>query len=56
MHRLVAGDSLELLAYREYGDPTAWRVIAQANGIDDPQRLRPGAELIVPAPDEAGSR
>ncbi|WP_368665523.1 LysM peptidoglycan-binding domain-containing protein, partial [Micromonospora sp. Rc5] len=31
VHRLVAGDSLELLAHREYGDQTAWRVIAEAN-------------------------
>jgi hypothetical protein len=51
-HRLVVGDSLELLAHREYGDATAWRVIAEANGIDDPLRLRPGTEILVPSPDE----
>jgi hypothetical protein len=51
-HRLVVGDSLELLAHEEYGDPTAWRVIAEANGIDDPLRLRPGTEILVPSPDE----
>ncbi|MDH6137745.1 hypothetical protein P3T37_007178 [Kitasatospora sp. MAA4] len=56
VHRLVAGDSLEQLAYREYGDPTAWRVIAEANGIDDPLRLRPGTEVLVPAADQAGVR
>ncbi|MCX5213551.1 LysM peptidoglycan-binding domain-containing protein [Kitasatospora sp. NBC_00240] len=53
VHRLVAGDSLELLAYQEYGDATAWRRIAEANGIDDPMRLRPGAELLVPAAAES---
>lgn len=51
-YRMVAGDSLELLAHREYGDPTMWRVIAEANGIDDPVRLRPGTEVLVPAADE----
>ncbi|MFI1887847.1 CIS tube protein [Streptomyces jumonjinensis] len=47
-HRVVAGDSLPLLAWREYGDATAWRAIAEANGIDDPTRLIPGGELVVP--------
>ncbi len=49
VHRLVAGDTLEMLAYREYGDPTIWRVIAEANDIDDPVRLRPGRQLLLPA-------
>jgi nucleoid-associated protein YgaU len=48
-HRVVAGDSLPQLAWREYGDATAWRVIAEANEIDDPMVLVPGAELLVPA-------
>jgi nucleoid-associated protein YgaU len=52
VHRLVSGDCLELLAHREYGDPTAWRVIAEANGIDDPTRLRPGTELLLPGAGE----
>ncbi|WP_371634168.1 LysM peptidoglycan-binding domain-containing protein [Streptomyces sp. NBC_01259] len=48
-HTVVVGDSLAMLAWREYGDPTAWRVIAEANGIDDPMELPPGTELVVPA-------
>ncbi|TDV54775.1 LysM peptidoglycan-binding domain-containing protein [Actinophytocola oryzae] len=48
-HRLVAGDTLPQLAFREYGDATAWRVIAEANDIDDPMTLVPGRELLVPA-------
>jgi nucleoid-associated protein YgaU len=48
-HRVVAGDSLPQLAWREYGDATAWRVIAEANEIDDPMVLAPGTELLVPA-------
>lgn len=48
-HRVVAGDSLPQLAWREYGDATAWRIIADANDIDDPMVLAPGVELLVPA-------
>ncbi|WP_031066623.1 LysM peptidoglycan-binding domain-containing protein [Streptomyces sp. NRRL WC-3742] len=51
-HRVIAGDSLPLLAWRAYGDATAWRTIAEANDIDDPMVLIPGAELIVPGIDE----
>ncbi|WP_394427565.1 CIS tube protein [Streptomyces sp. SGAir0957] len=47
-HTVVAGDSLAMLAWREYGDATAWRAIAEANGIDDPMALVPGTELVVP--------
>ncbi|WP_199442208.1 CIS tube protein [Umezawaea beigongshangensis] len=54
-HRVVAGDSLPLLAWREYGDATAWRVIAEANDIDDPMVLAPGRELVVPGLDELES-
>lgn len=52
-HRVVAGDSLPQLAWREYGDATAWRIVAAANEIDDPMILVPGSELLVPALDEA---
>jgi hypothetical protein len=52
VHRLVAGDTLQSLAWREYGDATAWRVIAEANEIDDPMRLAPGRELLLPAAED----
>lgn len=55
VHRVVAGDSLPSLAWREYGDATAWRAIAEANGIDDPSRLPTGVELVLPAAQEVGS-
>lgn len=48
-HRVVAGDTLQSLAWREYGDATAWRPIARANDIDDPMRLDVGRELLIPA-------
>ncbi|MEU9452701.1 LysM peptidoglycan-binding domain-containing protein [Streptomyces sp. NPDC048277] len=52
VHRVVAGDSLQALAWREYGDASAWRAIADANGIDDPNRLPTGTELVLPAAEE----
>ncbi|MFJ2112275.1 MULTISPECIES: LysM peptidoglycan-binding domain-containing protein [unclassified Streptomyces] len=54
VHRVVAGDSLQYLAWREYGDATVWRTIAETNGIDDPSRLSPGMELMLPAAEEVG--
>jgi nucleoid-associated protein YgaU len=52
VHRVVAGDSLPSLAWREYGSAGAWRAIAEANGIDDPSRLASGTELVLPAAEE----
>ncbi|MER5928999.1 LysM peptidoglycan-binding domain-containing protein [Streptomyces sp. NPDC002054] len=54
VHRVVAGDTLQSLAWREYGDPNVWRAIAGANGIDDPSRLRTGTEVVLPAAEEVG--
>jgi nucleoid-associated protein YgaU len=55
-HQLVEGDSLASLAYREYGDPALWRLLAEVNDIDDPARLRPGTTLVVPALADVGMR
>jgi len=46
------GDSLPVIAYREYGDAGLWRPLAQVNGIDDPMRLRPGRTLYLPTAQE----
>jgi nucleoid-associated protein YgaU len=48
VHRVHDGDSLPAIASDAYGDPTRWRAIAEANGIDDPLRLRRGQELTIP--------
>jgi nucleoid-associated protein YgaU len=45
---LVEGDTLASVAYREYGDPAMWRLVAEANDIDDPLRLAPGRHLLLP--------
>ena len=47
--RLVqAGDTIDLIASEEFGDPGSWRVIAEANNLDNPRRLRPGQRLLIP--------
>ncbi|HUQ61689.1 peptidase M23 [Lentzea sp.] len=51
-HTLTAGDSLQSLAYKAYGNPELWRHIAAANDIDDPMRLRLGTTVLVPALEE----
>jgi nucleoid-associated protein YgaU len=50
-HIVRDGDSLASIAHRIYGDPTHWRVIAEANGIDNPLTLRSGQALAVPSLD-----
>jgi nucleoid-associated protein YgaU len=41
-------DRLDLIAFREYGDAKLWRIIADANGISDPLKIKAGQRLIVP--------
>ena len=48
VHRVRDGDSLPSIAYRHYGDPTQWRAIAEANGINNPLALRRGTDLSIP--------
>ncbi|HET9656120.1 MAG TPA: hypothetical protein VFP72_12245 [Kineosporiaceae bacterium] len=48
VHRVLPGETLDRVAAREYGDPGRWRLIAQANGIDDPLRIPSGTSLVVP--------
>lgn len=51
VRRVKEGDTLNLIAAREYGDPKLWRVIADANRdrIDNPRLLPPGMTLVIPA-------
>jgi nucleoid-associated protein YgaU len=49
VHTLTDGDSLQSVAYKNYGDATRWRTIAEANGIDDPLTLRRGTQLSIPS-------
>jgi nucleoid-associated protein YgaU len=48
MHQVKEGETIDWIAFLEYGTSTAWRQLAAANNLDDPSRLRPGERLIVP--------
>jgi hypothetical protein len=48
LHRVLAGETLSQIAYLEYGDPDAWRPIADTNNLANPRLLQPGAVLIIP--------
>ena len=52
-HVLRDGDSLQSVAYREYGNPAMWRSLAVFNGIDDPLRLIAGSSILIPSAGEA---
>jgi nucleoid-associated protein YgaU len=39
------GQTLDWIAYREYGDPACWRHIAETNDLANPLDLRPGQVL-----------
>jgi hypothetical protein len=41
------GDSIDWIAYEEYGDSAMWRFIADTNNLGDPHRLRPGQVLAI---------
>lgn len=50
-----SGERLPDIAFLYYGDPSAWRLIAEANDIDDPSSVSPGSVLrIPPAPTSGG--
>ena len=51
VHRTRSGETLDRVAALHYGDPSRWRLLADANRIDDPFRLRPGTDLVVPDPE-----
>ena len=47
-HRVVAGDTLEMLAARYLGDRTHWTALQSHNRVDNPFQLRPGSVLEIP--------
>ena len=49
-----SGERLEDIAFLYYGDPSAWRLIAEANDIADPSSVAPGTVLRIPASAAAG--
>ncbi len=48
------GDTLSHIAQQFYGRASRWRAIFDANRdqLDDPDRIRPGQVLVIPAHDD----
>lgn len=42
------GDRLDLIAHKVYKDSSLWRLIAEANGIENPLSIKPGQRLLLP--------
>jgi hypothetical protein len=49
-----SGERLEDIAFLYYGDPSAWRLIAEANDVVDPSQVAPGTVLRIPPPPASG--
>jgi hypothetical protein len=47
-YRIKRGDSLASIAAAMYGDPSQWRIIAEANSLDDPRAIEIGRTLSIP--------
>lgn len=45
-------ERLEQMAYKYYGDPALWRLLAWVNNINDPLQLDVGSVLQIPAQDD----
>lgn len=48
-HVLANGETLPGIALDTYGNPASWRTLAEANHVDDPLRVSPGAVLYLPS-------
>jgi hypothetical protein len=55
-HMLSQGENIVQIATRMYGSPNAWRTVAEANGIDDPLRVKPGRTLSLPPSDTVSTK
>jgi nucleoid-associated protein YgaU len=48
VHEIAGGERLDEIAFRYYGDPSLWRLLAGANNLDDPLRLEPFRTIWIP--------
>lgn len=46
--RVSQGETLDWIAFDEYGDATKWRFLAEVNKLDDPTSLEAGMTLAIP--------
>ncbi len=47
-HVMAHSENLQTLSTAAYGNPRMWRGVAEANGVDDPFRVRPGDTIYLP--------
>jgi nucleoid-associated protein YgaU len=47
-YAMKSGDTLQSVAAKQLGDPARWRVIARANGIENPRALGKSITLNIP--------
>jgi nucleoid-associated protein YgaU len=47
-YEMSGQERLDEVAYKFYGDPSLWRLIARASNIADPLRIEPGRIVQVP--------
>ncbi|MDP3892416.1 MAG: LysM peptidoglycan-binding domain-containing protein [Nocardioides sp.] len=48
VHRVLPGETLDRISARYYGDSTRWRMLASANGLEDPLAVSAGSLLTIP--------
>jgi nucleoid-associated protein YgaU len=46
-HRVIAGETLDLIAYHELGAASRWKYIAELNNLDNPLAIQPGQHLVI---------
>jgi nucleoid-associated protein YgaU len=51
-YRVNRGDSLWIISRRIYGQGSSWTLLAKANDLRDPNKLRIGQELVLPLGNE----
>lgn len=47
VHVVKEGETIDWIAFVEYGSSNAWRHLARTNDLDEPDRLRPGQRLLI---------
>ena len=47
VHVIQPGDTIDLIAFKHYGDPKSWRFIADTNRLDNPKDLQAGQVLEI---------
>lgn len=47
-YKIQKGDSLQKISKKFYNDPQKYRLIMEANNIEDPDRIQVGQEIVIP--------